>query len=153
MITRAACPAILMSAGRVRCTGSEVLVGPWSHIGLLDNRVGHARSGAFSAFALHTYALDFARRCCAARPLPEQGAGAHGAVPAQHPHVVAGAEPAVAASPACDQESAAAGTSNQPAAARRSRQRRSQAAGVRRQQKPGSLQGRRPRWPASRTPA
>ncbi len=118
MITRAACPAILTPAGRVRCTGSEVLVGPWSHIGLLDNRVGHARSGAFSAFALHTYALDFARRCCAARPMPEQGAGAHGAVPAQHPHVVAGAEPAVAASRACDQESAAAGTSDQPAAGR-----------------------------------
>ena len=45
-----------------------MLIGPWSHIGLLDNRVGHARSGMFSAFALHSYALDFARRCCAAQP-------------------------------------------------------------------------------------
>lgn len=46
-----------------------MLVGPWSHIGLLDNRVGHMRSGNFSAFDLHSYALDFARRCCAARAL------------------------------------------------------------------------------------
>ena len=93
-------------------------MGPWSHIGLLDNRVGHARSGAFSAFALHTYALDFARRCCAARPPPEQGAGAPGAVPAQPPRVGARAEPAVAASRACDQASAAAGASDPPAAGR-----------------------------------
>lgn len=46
-----------------------MLVGPWSHIGMLDNRVGHTRSGNFSAFDLHGYALDFARRCCAARAL------------------------------------------------------------------------------------
>ena len=54
--------------------GSEVLIGPWSHIGLLDNRIGHARSGMFSAFALHSYALDFARRCCAAQPAPGKAA-------------------------------------------------------------------------------
>ena len=61
-----------------------MLIGPWSHIGLLDNRVGHARSGTFSAFALHSYALDFARRCCAAQPARD--ATAHpGGKPAGRP--------------------------------------------------------------------
>ena len=63
-----------------------MLIGPWSHIGLLDNRVGHARSGMFSAFALHSYALDFARRCCAAQPASDAAVHPNpGAAPAGPP--------------------------------------------------------------------
>ena len=79
-----------------------MLVGPWSHIGMLDNRVGHTRSGNFSAFDLHGYALDFARRCCAARALPAAAPSPDHVINPTPCSTPAAAEGAVCSSPARD---------------------------------------------------
>ena len=44
--------------------GSELVIGPWSHSGFLDNRVGHVRSGRRSRFNHLTHAIGFFDRCC-----------------------------------------------------------------------------------------
>ena len=46
------------------CAGSELVIGPWSHSGFLDNRVGHVRSGRRSRFNHLTHAISFFDRCC-----------------------------------------------------------------------------------------
>lgn len=40
------------------------MIGPWSHSGFLDNRVGHVRSGRRSRFNHLTHAISFFDRCC-----------------------------------------------------------------------------------------
>ena len=49
---------------RCHCAGSELVIGPWSHSGFLDNRVGHVRSGRRSRFNHLTHAVSFFDRCC-----------------------------------------------------------------------------------------
>lgn len=44
--------------------GSEIVIGPWSHSGFLDNRVGHVPSGKRSRFNHLTHAIGFFDRCC-----------------------------------------------------------------------------------------
>ena len=51
--------------------GSELVIGPWSHSGFLDNRVGHSRSGHRSKFNHLTHTLTFFDRCCG-RHTPDQ---------------------------------------------------------------------------------
>ena len=53
------------------CAGSELVIGPWSHSGFLDNRVGHSRSGHRSKFNHLTHTLTFFDRCCG-RHTPDQ---------------------------------------------------------------------------------
>ncbi len=43
--------------------GSEIVIGPWSHSGFLDNRVGHVQSGKRSRFNHLTHAISFFDRC------------------------------------------------------------------------------------------
>lgn len=40
------------------------MIGPWSHSGFLDNRVGHVQSGRRSRFNHLTHAISFFDRCC-----------------------------------------------------------------------------------------
>ena len=46
-----------------RHAGSELVIGPWSHSGFLDNRVGHVHSGKRSRFNHLTHAISFFDRC------------------------------------------------------------------------------------------
>ncbi len=39
------------------------MIGPWSHSGFLDNRVGHVQSGKRSRFNHLTHAISFFDRC------------------------------------------------------------------------------------------
>lgn len=51
--------------------GSELVIGPWSHSGFLDNRVGHGVAGRRSKFNHLTHILAFFDRCCGRSSLPE----------------------------------------------------------------------------------
>lgn len=47
------------------------MIGPWSHSGFLDNRVGHGVSGRRSKFNHLTHILAFFDRCCGRTSPPE----------------------------------------------------------------------------------
>ena len=47
------------------------MIGPWSHSGFLDNRVGHGVSGRRSKFNHLTHLLAFFDRCCGRTSPPE----------------------------------------------------------------------------------
>ena len=58
------CDSLSGIHGGVTDAGSELVIGPWSHSGFLDNRVGHVRSGRRSRFNHLTHAVSFFDRCC-----------------------------------------------------------------------------------------
>lgn len=47
------------------------MIGPWSHSGFLDNRVGHGVAGRRSKFNHLTHILAFFDRCCRRESPPE----------------------------------------------------------------------------------
>ncbi|CAL8463886.1 g3421 [Coccomyxa elongata] len=54
-----------------KAPGSELVIGPWSHSGFLDNRVGHGVAGRRSKFNHLTHILAFFDRCCGRTSPPE----------------------------------------------------------------------------------
>ena len=52
-------PGCRLERALCRVAGSQLLLGPWTHSGLLDNSVGHHRHGAPSRFSSRAHILRF----------------------------------------------------------------------------------------------